>query len=186
MKNLIWIPVVLFFAFLFSCTKEGPAGPAGAAGGSSAKSAEFIVIPSAWQHYTSGSCTSACVYANIVDTAITADIISNGAIWVYWVNDTAGHEYVTPLPFSMSGDYGNAAMNCSSAVGIEQIYTENINVLGGNQTFKIVTLSGEMLHIHPELNKQRVPPYEEVKALVTGAVPLPQTDNKLTTIPKGN
>ena len=184
MKNLIWVPVVLFFAFLFSCTKQGPAGPAGPAGGSRVNSTEFIVMPADWQQSTAEGCTS-CYYANIIDTAITAEVISGGSVWAFWVNDSAGQEYLQPLPVTVD-IFQNELIKCFTSVGMEEIYLQRIaHAFSTNQKFKIVALSPEMLHIHPELNRPQVA-YEELKPLLTGAALLPQTSNKLTTIPRGN
>jgi len=150
MKNLILFPAVLFFAFLFSCTKEGPAGPAGSSG---INSTNFIVMPSDWQQISSYSCTSGCNYVNIVDTAITADILSTGAVWVYWVTDSAGRQYQSPLPVTVNS-IENQVMKCTSSLGTEEIYLENLDLSYANQTFRIVTLSSQMFRTHPELNRQ--------------------------------
>lgn len=103
------------FSFIFialttfvwtGCVKEGPAGPAGLNGfnGLDGLDGNANVIASPWYTPNSWSGTNNDWYFDVSNTAITADIVENGAILAYVSIPGDVYDYaVRPLPAFIIG-----------------------------------------------------------------------------------
>ncbi len=167
MKKIFFVLFILITS-LYSCTKEGPVGPKGATGATGPQGAggnaniysgEYTVPSGAW---TLGN-TCSCYYVNIADADITLDVINNGAVLAYLVaTDNNGNPYLETLPVTNSD---GTSLTCFAQLGNEQLQAYGFTSKPADDTIKIVTMSPEMLHIHPELRKPNLP-YDVVKPYI--------------------
>lgn len=153
MKNMLTICLALSLAALFSACKgdkgdEGPLGPAGPSGPGSVKSKSVTIGANEWT-WAEPSWTAAKP-----DTAITADIVNEGAVFVYW-EKSAG--VWVALPFThYPNDWYSTTLHTEHSVGSVKFFVTDSDrtqpAAPGAQKFKVVVVAGDQLVGHDDLD----------------------------------
>lgn len=138
---------------IVGCTKEGPIGPAGADGNANVVSSSFSS-----SNWVFGSPNWSLV---LVYSAITQEIIDNGAVLVYLKN---GQSYLQlPLTIYPTANYSTSLEVASFVGGVKIFWTDSDLVQPnnpGNREFKVVAIAATGLAQNPDLDYTN---YEAVK-----------------------
>jgi hypothetical protein len=124
--------LLLFSALVISACEgdAGPAGPPGADGVANVSSGTFTIAPSAYSngfwHFSvdGGTQANPAKVATVPVPAITADVLSDGAVFVYLrtpVTSTGPAEHWTLLPFHQGGFGGGYLVSIKAAVRAGEI-----------------------------------------------------------------
>lgn len=130
------------------CQKEaGPQGEPGKDGNANVHSQTFTV--SNWQY------SEPTYYADINYSAITSDVINNGAVLVYFANGNGGYSQL-PITLYPSDEYSKTYEVVSFVGGVRIFITDSDltqPISPGTQSFKIVAIGGSALKLNPDLLK---------------------------------
>ena len=153
MKNVLTICLALSLAALFTACKgdkgdEGPLGPPGPSGPGSVKSKTVTVAATDWA-WAAPSWTAAKP-----DTAITADIVSAGAVFVYW-EKSAGVWVALPFTYYPIDWYSTTLLTEHSVGSVKFYITDSDHTepaAPGAQKFKVVVVAGDQFVINDDLD----------------------------------
>ena len=144
-NQLILSAIILCITLFFSCSKEGPVGEAGQDGNANVVSS--TITSSAWV-YNDPYWEITFSYS-----AITQDIINNGAVLVYIVE--GGRNYQLPITIYQSSSY-STSVGLDAFVGGITINWSDSDLTQpdnpGTTTFKIVVISADGLIQNPNLD----------------------------------
>lgn len=151
--------IVGLLVFSTSC-KKGDTGPAGAAGtagtNGNANVVSSSITTSAWT-YVSPSWEMAFTYS-----AITQDILDNGAVLVY--AKQGSNYYQLPYTFYPASTYSRTYTFVQYLGGMKVFVTDSDltqPVNPGSLTYKVVVIAASQIKANPNVNLDN---YEEVKA----------------------
>lgn len=143
---------------LASCGKDGApgaAGPQGPAGNANVHASTFVVNSSQWQSIGTAGVDYE-KYVDLNDPYITQDILTNGAVLVYWVT-SSGINVQLPFTVYPTGGGTSYILQPSASVGtatVEFYYADwsSFTLNNSQLTFKVVTIDGSLRVTHPEIN----------------------------------
>jgi len=165
-RAIITAAFLMLITTLESCVKgdTGATGQQGLAGANGlngnanvVSSGVFSATSSDWGYST----TNGQYYVNLIDSALTTDVVNNGAVMVYKVN-TDGSS--TALPYNNGNGYYN---DYTLLPNVYEVQIQIGLVTGatpsnpGNQEYRIVVIPSSQRKASPNLN---LSDYNEVKA----------------------
>lgn len=139
-----WIGMLFISSLLFnSCTKEGPEGPAGKDGNANVNSQTFYVNSPDWFS------TGVSYYCNVYPSALSADILNNGAILVYMDYESTDRQ----LPLTIfNGTYETLYDHSMTEYNVKvEVANTNLTMPAnpGYHKIRVVTMSRQMMQQHP-------------------------------------